>query len=87
MSDAIQIRRPEVAAAIRELASLRDVSLTDAIADAVHAQLVTERLNREQKQGEKHEAMQKFLAYVKTIPHIGAPETDDDYYDEEGMPK
>ncbi len=87
MSDAIQIRRPEVAAAIRELASLRDVSLTDAVRDAVEAQLTQERAQAEEKRIKKHKALREFMAYVRSVPKIGPPMTDSDLYDEEGMPK
>jgi hypothetical protein len=87
MSEPIQIRRPDVAAAIRELASLRKVSLTDAVRDAVEAQLLAERVKTDETLRKKHEAAQKLLAYIKTIPHIGPPMTDDDLYDDEGMPK
>ena len=83
----IQIRNPEVVRAIRDLAKKTGLPLTDAVGDAV----------REKLQGRGAVSRAEFerrLAAIKDIsrrgrelPIIGPTPTDDDFYDEDGLPR
>ncbi len=87
MSSPIQIRRPDVAAAARELAALRGVSITDAISEAIQVRLQTHKAAQQSEKAARlakaHEALQRLWA----LPRIGPLLTDDDFYDEDGLPK
>ena len=87
MSAPIQIRDPELTRDIRDHALETGRSLTKTIADAI-------ALSREQAQRQKHEdlaarraAVEATIARIRALPDIGPRLTDDDLYDEDGLPK
>ncbi len=82
MTGPVNIRRPDVVNDIPELASLKRVSLTVAVAGAVKAELVRAREIDTRRQDVRH-LVEKFHA----LPRIGPPLTDDDLYDEDGFPR
>lgn len=73
MPGTIQIGRADVVADIRRLADLTGLPLTEAVAKAVRAQLTVERM--------------RGLAEIRRLPVIGPLLTDDDLYDQEGLPQ
>jgi hypothetical protein len=88
MNDApIQIRNPEVTKAIRALAQKRGLPITEAVAEAVKAELKRLEGLREAEVQRRlaaiHEAVERFNA----LPIVGPLLTDDDLYDEDGLPK
>jgi len=88
MKDApIQIRNPEVVRDIRELAERTGLPLTEAIADAVRRRLAEEQAKDHARIAERRQAIDEILARVDKLPRIGPPLTDDDLYDEDGLPK
>ncbi|MCX6610452.1 MAG: type II toxin-antitoxin system VapB family antitoxin [Acidobacteria bacterium] len=87
MKAPIQIRREDVTSQIRELSELMKVSVTDAVALAVRAELVRQQ---DQKKSEKAERMKRADALLQklwSLPQIGPMITDEDLYDEDGLPK
>lgn len=88
MTDApIQIRKLESVRAIRELAKQSGQTITDMVTTLVKAEL-----DRRTAQGE--EDYQRRLAAVReagkafrNLPIVGPLLTDDDLYDEDGLPK
>ncbi len=83
----IQIRRPDVVEHIRELADLTGLSITDAIDKAVETQLEMERASHQQLVAERTARAKATLERLWSLPVVGPRLTDDDLYDEEGMPK
>ena len=78
----VNIRRPEVVNDIRELAALKGVPLTVAVADAVRAALI-----RTREIESRRSDVRKLVEEFHKLPRVGPPLTDDDLYDEDGFPK
>jgi hypothetical protein len=87
MTSPIQIKRPDVAEEIRLLADLMGVSITDAIGDAVRGRLAIERVKADAKLQKRRKALDSALLEIRSLPVIGPALTDDDLYDDDGMPK
>lgn len=83
----IQIKRPDVTADIRELAELTGASITDAIANAVRSQLAIERVKRDAKLRKRLREAEEALAELRRLPIVGPDISDEDLYDERGLPK
>ena len=83
----IQIKRPDVTDAVRALAALTGVSITDAIGNAVRGQLAIERVKSDAKLMLRRKAAEAALAELRSLPVIGPELTDDDLYDSQGLPK
>ncbi len=82
MTGPVNIRRPDVVNDIRELPSLKSVSLTVAVAGAVKAELVRARETDTRRQD-----IRRLVEELHELPRIGPPLTDDDLYDEDGFPR
>lgn len=87
MTAPIQIKRADVAADIRKLAELTGASITDAIANAVRHQLAIEQVNADAHLRKRRQSVDKTLAELRRLPVTGPLLTDDDLYDEAGLPK
>jgi hypothetical protein len=83
----IQIRNDAVVRSIRELAVLTGQPITEAVARAVDAQLERERRLKAQERERQHQTVRAIVERVKQLPIIGPDLTDDDLYDEDGLPK
>jgi hypothetical protein len=88
MNDApIQIRNPEVAKAIRALAEKRGLPITEAVAEAVNAELTRLENLREAEVQRRLAAVRDIVERFNALPLVGPPLTDADLYDEDGLPK
>jgi hypothetical protein len=87
MPGPIQIKRPDVAEDIRALAALTGISITDAIANAVKAQLAIERVKASAKLSKRREEAERALSELRRLPVMGPELSDADLYDGDGMPK
>ena len=87
MNAPVQIRKPEVAERLRELARLEGKSITDLVEDMVRER--DERLvaRREAEIEAKLAAVEEIVAHFNSLPIVGPLLTDDDFYDEDGLPK
>ena len=87
MNAPVQIRKPEVAERLRELARLEGKSITDLVEEMVKER--DERLvaRREAEIEAKLAAVEEIVAHFNSLPIIGPLLTDDDIYDEDGLPK
>ena len=87
MNAPVQIRKPEVAERLRELARLEGKSITDLVEDMVRER--DERLvaRREAEIEAKLAAVEEIVAHFNSLPIVGPLLTDDDIYDEDGLPK
>jgi hypothetical protein len=82
----IQIRNPEIARAIRELAAETGQPITDAVGDAVKAQLSRLKAARPAEVQRRLEAIREISRQIAKLPVLGPVPTDADFYDEEDFP-
>lgn len=87
MPGPIQIKRSEVAADARELAALTGLSLTEAIAKAVRAQMAIERVKANKARSKRRSEAERTLVELRSLPIVGPYLTDDDLYGPHGLPK
>lgn len=87
MNAPVQIRKPEVTERLRELARLEGKSITDLVDEMVRER--DERLvaSREAAIQAKIAAVEEIVREFNALPILGALLTDDDIYDENGLPK
>ena len=87
MNAPVQIRKPEVAERLRELARLEGKSITDLVEEMVRER--DERLvaRREAEIEAKLAAVEEIVSHFNSLPIIGPLLTDDEIYDEDGLPK
>ena len=85
MVSPIQIRRLDVVSDIRDLAALKQVSMTAAVAEAVRTELAEAR--REAEIQAKRRDVRRLVDEFHRLPRVGPLLTDDDLYDEDGFPK
>ncbi len=85
MVSPIQIRRPDVVGDIRDLAALKQVPLTAAVAEAVRTELAQAR--REGEIQSRLRNVRRLVGELHRLPRVGPLLTDDDLYDEDGLPK
>lgn len=85
MTKPIQIRNEDVVRHIRELAAIRGRSITEVVDCAVQTEL--ERARRETGLDERRRKVDEALARIRALPVLGPIPTDDDFYDEAGLPK
>lgn len=87
MPSPIQIKRPDVTAEVRTLAALTGLSITDAIGQAVKAQLAIELVRASAKLSKRRREAEKALAELRRLPVVGPDLSDRDLYDADGLPK
>ncbi len=88
MSDApIQIRNPEVVRAIRRLAEQTGLPITEAVGEAVQAELLRREEVGEAEYRSRRAAIREIVERLQKLPRVGRPLTDEDLYDEDGLPK
>ena len=88
MNDApIQIRNPEVVRAIRQLARHTGRPITQVVAEAVNAQMQRVGKVSPQERDRKLRAIREAVARFHDLPVVGPLLTDEDLYDEDGLPR
>jgi antitoxin VapB len=85
MTKPIQIKKDDVARDIRELAALTGEGITEAVGEAVRDRL--ERVRRRSSVEQRRQEVARIVASYAKLPRIGPPLTDDDLYDDYGLPK
>ena len=86
MTKPIQIRNEDVVRDIRELAALKNEAITEAVATAVRAELIKAR-RAATPAAERERRIDEILARVRALPRTGQTLTDEDLYDEDGLPR
>jgi hypothetical protein len=86
-SSPIQIRNPIVVRAIRDLAKLTGQPITEAVGEAVRAALSKDEVSKRAEYERRLAAIQEISRQIRELPIVGPKLTDDDLYDEEGMPR
>jgi hypothetical protein len=84
MTKPIQIRKEDVVRDIRELASLTDRPITEAVAVAVKSELNRARHRRTLAQ--RNVEIDRLLQEIRALPKLGPMLTDEDLYDEDVKP-
>jgi hypothetical protein len=87
MKAPIQIRREDVATDIRALSELLKVSITDAVAVAVRTRLAEEQQRAATEKAERWKEVTRLVEEFQRLPRVGPLLTDEDLYDEDGLPK
>ncbi len=87
MNAPVQIRKPEVAERLRSLARLEGKSITELVEEMVRER--DERLTsaREADIAERRRGVEEAVRRFNALPIVGPLLTDDDLYDEDGLPK
>ena len=85
MTKPIQIKKEDVARDIRELAALTGEAITEAVGEAVRDRL--ERVRRDSSVEERRREVARIVAAYAALPKTGRMLTDDDLYDDYGLPK
>jgi hypothetical protein len=83
----ILIRDPNVVRNIERLAKRLGKPAEDVIADAISAQLNEPADLTPQEIVERRRSVEEALAAWDALPHDGEPLTDNDLYDENGLPR
>lgn len=83
MNAPVQIRKPEVTRELRERARAQGVTITE----VVETLLEHDRERREAEIQEKIRKAREIVAEYQALPILGSMPTDDDFYDEHGLPK
>lgn len=87
MNAPVQIRKADTVERLRRLAALEGKSITDLVDEMVRERderLVTTRANEVQR---KIAAARETVRRFQALPVVGPVLTDDDLYDEDGLPK
>jgi hypothetical protein len=85
MTIPVQIRNDDVVRAIRELAALKQKPITEAVAEAVEAEL--ERARRRSDMEARRRDVRRLVAEFNALPKVGPMLTDEDLYDQDGLPR
>jgi len=87
MTKPIQIRNPEVVRDLRALAKQLNKPITELVGELVRERAAkTSRLSEAEIE-RRRKAVAEILARVDALPRTGEDLTDDDLYDENGLPK
>jgi len=87
MNAPVQIRKPQVAERLRQLARLEGKSITDLVEEMVQERDRQFAEAREAEVQQKLAAVMETVRRFQTLPIIGPLLTDDDLYDDDGLPK
>jgi len=88
MTDApIQIKNPEVVRAIREVAARKGQPITQALGELAQAELDRIDADEEARVQRKLAAIREAVDALHRLPRVGPLMTDDDLYDEDGLPR
>ncbi len=85
MTKPIQIRNDDAVREVREAVALTGMSITEVVAEG--ARLVAERARRVPSPEERRRAVDRLLMEFRALPKTGETLTDDDLYDDYGLPK
>lgn len=87
MTPPIQIRNDDVVRDIRLLAELTGKSITEVVAESVRARLAEAQAARRDATARKLGGIREIQRRFAALPTVGPLLTDDDLYDEYGLPR
>jgi hypothetical protein len=87
MNAPVQIRKSDTVERLRRLAALEGKSITDLVDEMVRER---DRQYEEHRQADiavRRKAVEEIVAHFNSLPIVGPLLTDNDFYDEDGLPK
>ncbi len=87
MNAPVQIRKPDVAERLRSLARREGLSITDLGDEMARDREARANTARQAEIDRKIAAAEAIVAHFQSLPILGPLLTDDDFYDEDGLPK
>lgn len=87
MNAPVQIRKPEVAERLRSVARQEGLSITDLVDQMIRERQARANQEKEAEIQRKIAAAKAIIADFQSLPIVGPLLTDDDFYDEDGLPK
>jgi hypothetical protein len=87
MNAPVQIRKAETVERLRRLAAFEGKTITDLVDEMVRERDERLTTDREAEIQRKIAAVNKIVAHFQALPIVGPLLTDDDLYDEDGLPK
>ena len=83
----IQIRNPEITRVIRELAAASGQSITEIVGEVFLAEQARRQASRGQDYETRLAAIREISRRFRNLPVVGPTLTDEDFYDEDGLPR
>jgi len=87
MNAPVQIRKPDVTERLRSLAQREGLSITDLVDEMARDREARANTARQAEIDRKIAAAEAIVAHFQSLPILGPLLTDDDFYDEDGLPK
>lgn len=87
MNAPVQIRKPDVAERLRSLAQREGLSITDLVDEMARDREARANTASQAEIDRKIAAAEAIVAHFQSLPILGPVLTDDDFYDEDGLPK
>lgn len=87
MNAPVQIRKSDTVERLRRLAALEGKSITDLVDEMVRERDRQFTVRSEAEVQRKIAAAEEIVRHFQSLPIIGPLLTDDDFYDEDGLPK
>jgi len=87
MNAPVQIRKSDTVERLRRLAALEGKSITDLVDEMVRERDRQFTVRSEAEFQRKIAAAEEIVRHFQSLPIIGPLLTDDDFYDEDGLPK
>ncbi len=87
MNAPVQIKKPEVAERLRSMARREGVSITDLVDEMTREREARMDMAREAEVQRKIAVAKRIIEEFNALPIVGPLLTDDDFYDESGLPK
>ena len=87
MNAPVQIRKPDVTERLRSLAQREGLSITDLVDEMARDREARANTVRQAEIDRKIAAAEAIVAHFQSLPILGPLLTDDDFYDEDGLPK
>jgi hypothetical protein len=87
MNAPVQIRKPEVAERLRQRAKSEGKSITELVETMLAERIAADEARASDDRENRRAAVEAILARVSAMPRLSTWPTDDDFYDEDGLPK
>lgn len=87
MNAPVQIRKAETVERLRRLAALEGKSITDLVDEMVRERDARQAAALEADIAARRRGVEETVRRFKALPVVGPLLSDDDFYDEDGMPK
>jgi len=87
MNAPVQIRKADTVERLRRLAEIEGKTITELVDEMVRERDSRLTVAREADIARRRRAVEEIVAHFNSLPVVGPLLTDDDFYDEDGLPK